>query len=302
LQADVVFGADNLPAARYSFATSWITAYALRGFGSTCHKLYFVQDFEPFFYSNGSEYDFAEETYKFGFTGICAGGWLEHKLNAEYGMKTHSVSFSYDRDLYVQTYRREPEKLRVFCYCRPPTIRRGLESSMLALSLVGNERPDVEFIFAGWDMGNYYFPYPHLNGGCLSLKELPDLYSQCDVALVFSFTNLSLLPLELMACGCVVVSNRAPNTEWLLNDENSILPKSASPRSIANAIIDILDDAPRRKALAQRAKIFAQSTNWLDEGEKFGRQEYPKKKCCENLRRSIRKSTGVVTEASAKQT
>ena len=269
LRADVVFGIESLPAARYSFATSWITAYALRGFGLTCHKLYFVQDFEPAFYAHGSEYAFAEETYKFGFTGVCAGDWLVRILKADYGMQCHSVSFSYDRDLYVQTRRREPEKLRVFCYVRPPTIRRGLESALLALSLVGDERPDVEFIFAGWDMGSYHFPYSHLNGGCLSLKELPDLYSQCDVALVFSFTNLSLLPLELMACGCVVVSNRAPNTEWLLNDENSILPKSAAPRSIANAIIDILGDAPRRNALVQRAKTFAQSTDWLAEGEKF---------------------------------
>ncbi|MDO8262471.1 MAG: glycosyltransferase [Gallionella sp.] len=269
LQADVVFGVENLPAARYSFATSWITAYALKGFGATHHKLYFVQDFEPAFYAHGSEYDFAEATYKFGFTGVCSGDWLSRTLESDYGMKCHSISFSYDRALYQQTLRREPQKHRVFCYCRPPTIRRGWESAMLALSLVGQELPDVEFIFAGWDMGNYHFPYPHLNAGVCSLKELPDLYSQCDAALVFSFTNLSLLPLELMACGCVVVSNRAPNTEWLLNDNNSILPASSSPRAIAYAIVNILGDPKRRVELADRAKVFASSTSWEVEGERL---------------------------------
>jgi O-antigen biosynthesis protein len=269
LQAEVVFGAKNLGSACYSFATSWITAYALKGFSATAHKLYFVQDFEPAFYSQGSEFDFAEETYKFGFTGVCAGNWLANKLTADYGMKCHTIGFSYDRDLYQQTHRREPHKQRVFCYCRPPTVRRGWESAMLALSLVGQKMPDVEFIFAGWDMGNYHFPYEHLNAGVCKLTELPDLFSQCDAALVFSFTNLSLLPLELMSCGCVVVSNRAPNTEWLLNDGNSVLPKSSAPRAIADAIIDVLTDTKKRTDLAARAKKFASSTNWETEGKRL---------------------------------
>jgi O-antigen biosynthesis protein len=269
LQAEVVFGAENLGSSCYSFATSWITAYALKGFSATAHKLYFVQDFEPAFYSHGSEFDFAEETYKFGFTGVCAGNWLATKLQADYGMRCHTIGFSYDRDLYQQTHRREPHKQRVFCYCRPPTVRRGWESAMLALSLVGQRMPNVEFIFAGWDMGNYHFPYEHLNAGVCKLTELPDLFSQCDAALVFSFTNLSLLPLELMSCGCVVVSNRAPNTEWLLNDANSVLPKSSAPRAIADAIIDVLTDTKKRTDLAARAKKFASSTNWETEGKRL---------------------------------
>lgn len=266
LEAEVVFGAENLKSAYFSFATSWITAYALRGFGATAHKLYFVQDFEPAFYAHGSEYDFAEQTYKLGFTGVCAGNWLSEKLSRDYGMPCYSLGFSYDRELYKPTPRRESQVKRVFCYCRPPTIRRGLETAMLALDLVGREMPDVKFIFAGWDMGNYRFPHEHLNAGVLSLKELPDLYSQCDVGLVISFTNLSLLPLELMACGCVVVSNDGPNNEWLLNGSNCVMTES-SPAEIAAGIVDILKSDEKRLALAQQAKVFAASTNWELEGE-----------------------------------
>jgi O-antigen biosynthesis protein len=271
LDAKVVIGVENLPPANCSFATSWITAYTLRGFSKTKHKFYFVQDFEPAFYAHGSEYNFAEETYKFGFIGICSGTWLSEKLSKNYGMQCHSIGFSYDYDLYQQTHRREPEKLRVFCYIRPPTIRRGLESSLLALSLVGERMPEVEFIFAGWDMGSYYFPYEHLNAGLCTLAELPDLYSQCDAALVFSYTNLSLLPLELMACGSIVVSNKAPNTTWLLNNDNSVIPESASPRAIADAIIDILENPEKRKKLAAKAKTFAKSTSWESEGERLSK-------------------------------
>lgn len=268
LNAEVVFKVDDLPAAYFSFATGWNTAYALLGFGLTRHKLYFVQDFEPAFYATGSEYDFAEQTYKMGFIGICAGDWLSQKLSKDYGMTCYSLGFSFDRELYHQTPRRDPAVQRVFCYCRPPTIRRGLETAMLALDLVGQKMPSVKFIFAGWDMGDYRFPHEHLNAGVLSLKELPDLYSQCDVGLVISFTNLSLLPLELMSCGCVVVSNRGANTEWLLNDNNSVLTESA-PASIAEGIVDILTHQTRKSNLVEKAKEFCSSTSWENEGIKL---------------------------------
>jgi O-antigen biosynthesis protein len=183
-------------------------------------------------------------------------------------MQCHTLSFSYDRDLYKKHTRREPEIRRVFCYCRPPTIRRGLETALLSLDLVGKKLPDVKFIFAGWDMGDYEFSHEHLNAGILSVEDLPDLYSQCDVALVISFSNLSLLPLELMACGCAVVSNKGSNIEWLLNDSNSAL-SNPDPQSIANTIIDLLDDSEGRNKLTEHAISFASSTNWNTEGAKL---------------------------------
>lgn len=266
ISADVFFGIENLPAAFYTFATGWTTAYYLNGFGKTAIKLYFIQDFEPLFFTTGSEYDFAERTYKLGFVGVCAGNWLAEIVSKNYSMKSHSIGFSYDRKIYVRSPRREPNVRRVFCYFRPPTVRRGLETALLALNLVGRELPHVKFIFAGWDMSSYHFPHETLNAGLLAINELPDLYSQCDVALVLSFTNLSLLPLELMACGCPVVSNRGKNTEWLLNDDNSILTDS-DPYEIAKQLIRVITDDELRLTLSQRAMEFARSTSWERENE-----------------------------------
>ena len=266
LAADVYFGVDSLPSAYYSFATGWTTAYFLNGFNKTAIKLYFVQDFEPSFYANGSEYDFAEQTYKLGFTAVCAGQWLADLMAKDYKSKAHAIGFSYDRSIYIQTPRREPHIRRVFCYCRPPTVRRGLETALLALNIVGQAMPNVNFIFAGWDMSAYYFPHDTLNAGLLAINELPDLYSQCDVALVLSFTNLSLLPLELMACGCPVVSNRGANTEWMLNDDNSILTGS-NPSEIADSIMRVLCDDEFRLSLSKRAMEFAKATSWEHESD-----------------------------------
>lgn len=268
LQAEVYFGIDTLPCAEFSFATGWNTAYFLRYFNKTKHKLYFVQDFEPFFYANGSEYSFAEETYKFGFTGICAGNWLATKLSLDYGMPTHALSFSYDRELYYPREVEYTEKKRIFCYVRPSTVRRGLETALIALDIVGKKKPNVEFIFAGCEMDNIKFNHNVTNAGLLSLKELPEIYSKCDIALVLSFTNLSLLPLEIMACGCAVVSNEGPNVQWLLNSDNAQL-SSSNPIVIADVIIDLLSDTNKLASLRQKGLNYAKNTSWEAQGDKL---------------------------------
>lgn len=248
IAAEIYVGLARLPPAHVSFATSWQTVYPLRKFNETRHKCYFVQDFEPWFYSRGSDYALAEETYKFGFVGITAGGWLANKLEAEYGMTTYSVGFSYDAELYRPRPRRAPNIRRIFFYARPPTTRRGFELGLLALHKVTAKLPDVAVCFAGWDISGYSIPFNHLDAGMLTLKDLPDLYSQCDVALILSFSNLSLLPLEIMACGVPIICNKGANNEWLLNHNNARLV-DPTPEDIANAICDLLENSDKREVL-----------------------------------------------------
>lgn len=267
INAEVSIGESSLKPAAITVATSWITAYPVRNFQATRHRCYFVQDYEPYFYAHGSDYCFAEATYRMGFYGITAGGWLAGKLAAEHGMQTVSMGFSYDHGLYRPLPRRDPEIRRVFFYARPVTSRRGFELGLLALNLVAQKMPEISFILAGWDASSYHIPFHHLNAGNVAVKDLPDLYSQCDAALVLSLTNLSLLPLELMACGCPVVSNRGANAEWLLNDGNAVLA-DATPEALSEALLALLQDGNRRKQLVEASLQFAASTSWDKEAAK----------------------------------
>lgn len=269
LRGEVYLGIDSAPPAHITIATSWTTAYYVRAFQSTVHRCYFVQDFEPYFYPVGAEYAWAEETYRFGFFGITAGTWLKDKLAAEYGMRTEAFGFSFDKDLYAPRKRREPEIRRVFFYARPPTERRAFQMGMLVLDEVTRRIPDVKVIFAGWDVSEYHIPFEHQNCGVVDPRELPDLYSQCDVALVLSFTNLSLLPLELMACGTPVVSNRAPCTEWLLNDHNALLA-APTVEALADALCTVLTDPEEASRLRQGGFATAAATDWRIEAHKVG--------------------------------
>jgi len=267
LEGKVYLGIESVPPAHITIATSWHTAYYVRRFQSTVHRCYFVQDYEPYFYAAGAEYAWAEETYRFGFVGITAGTWLRDKLAAEFGMRSDAFGFSFDRHLYAPRKRKVSKSRHIFFYARPPTQRRAFEMGLLALNEVVRRLPDVKVVFAGWDISSYHIPFPHHNAGTLSLSELPDLYGQCDVALVLSFTNLSLLPLELMACGTPVVSNRAPCTEWLLNDGNTRLAEP-TVEALADALCFVLENPVEAERLRQAGFATAAATDWRTEARK----------------------------------
>lgn len=269
LKARAFIGTENAPPAHISIATAWHTAYDVRNFQPTRHKCYFVQDFEPWFFASGASSAFAEETYRFGFTGITAGTWLSKLLQDDYGMQTHPVGFSYDRDLYKPMARRDPETKRVFFYARPNTPRRAFELGVLVLNEVARRNPGTVIAFAGSDLSNYNIPFEHVNFGIADLADLPDLYAQCDVGLVLSFSNVSLLPLELMACGVPVVSNKAPCTEWLLNDENAMLAPPTID-ALADAVCEILGNPRKAQSLRQAGFECAQATDWATEGRRMG--------------------------------
>lgn len=262
IAASVYFEGDTLPVARAATATSWLTAYYLRHYEAPgTKKYYFIQDYEPLFYSAGFDATAAEQTYEFGYGIICAGHWIEREIQARHDVKTLGhFGFSYDHDIY-RPYPRRDAIRRVFFYVRPPTPRRGFELGVMALDLVGRRVPDIEFVFAGWDMGGYRFDHRHLNAGILNVSELPDLYSHCDVALILSFSNMSLLPYEVMACGCAVVSNDDACATWGLNEDVATFSR-CTPEAIADAIVGLLKNETARKAQIDRALRFVEATSW----------------------------------------
>lgn len=269
LQGQVYIGMESAPPASITMATGWSTAYCVRDFNSTLHKAYFVQDFEPYFYAVGSDYAWAEETYRFGFTGITAGTWLKEKLAIEYGMKTTEFLFSYDRKVYFKREEEKSKSRRVFFYARPSTQRRAFEMGILVLFELKQRMPDVEIILAGGNTDKFTIPFEHKSMGVLDVDELARLYGQCDAALVLSFTNLSLLPLELMACGTPVVSSRAACTEWLLNDENSYLC-APTVQDLANGLYSVLNDPLMSARLQEQGLAMADATDWQVEAKKIG--------------------------------
>jgi len=264
LNADIALGLDGFVPAHVTFATGWQTAYCVAKHRASRHKFYFVQDFEPSFYPISSTYMLAENTYRLGLSGITAGTWLKHHLEQNYGMRAEAVSFACETDLYRPMPRRSSPDRHILFYSRHATSRRLFELGLIALERVCSANPDVAVIFAGGDVSRFNIPFKHLNCGELKLAELPDLYSQCELSLILSGTNLSLLPLEVAACGCPIVINDQPSTRWLLPDDAAFYAPS-DPDGLAKAISAALDDAPERAKRAERAAEIARGTSWAEE-------------------------------------
>lgn len=222
------------------FATSWETAYASYTLDSMATRFYFVQDFEPYFYPHGGLYTLAENTYRLGFYGITAGGWLKDKLAAEYGMQTTSCGFGADSALY--RYENASRRRGVFCYVRPYTERRGFEIAVLALDIFHKQHPDYAITLVGWDVSSYDIPFPYKNPGVLEINQLSELYNACSAGLVLSFTNMSLLPLELLRCGTIPVVNDAPNNK-MVSDNPFIEYADAAPQALAEQLSIAVDKA-----------------------------------------------------------
>jgi hypothetical protein len=247
------------------FATSWETAYRSYRDTSRARRFYFVQDFEPLFYPMGAEAVLAENTYRFGFTGITAGHWLSEKLSRDYGMTASAFDFGSDGSHYslVNT----ESRTSVFFYARPETPRRGFELGVMALDLFARDRPDNAIITAGQDLRKLSIPFRYENLGNVQVTRLNEVYNRSAAALVMSLSNLSLLPLELLSSGVIPVVNDGENNR-LVSDNPFIEYTPPIPRALADRLISIVD----RVDLAEHAAAASASVgpaDWAASGRQF---------------------------------
>ena len=134
LKAEVYVGIKRkIPQSYFAFATSWVTAYYVNRFNGCIKKCYFIQDYEPSFYSVGTNFTLAENTYNFKFTAFTAGTWLSNKLSNEFNMETYPLGFSFDKSIYrpMPLNKKNDGIKRIFFYARPPTGRRAFELGLL---------------------------------------------------------------------------------------------------------------------------------------------------------------------------
>lgn len=243
-------------------ATGWETAYPVFNLDTNAHKFYFVQDFEPLFYGVGSKTVLAENTYKMGFYGITAGKWLTHRLTAEYGMNCDYFDFGADLDIYRPKDITKINKQKKICfYARPVTERRAFELGVITLDLFHKKHPEYTIEFIGWDVSDYKLPFPFVNRGILSHEDLATLYHEAEACLVLSLTNVSLLPLELLAAGCIPVVNEGDNNRMVLGENDSIKYAPASPIQLAEALIDVVTSKDITK-VSQRASESVKAVSW----------------------------------------
>jgi hypothetical protein len=254
--AELHYNARAMAACDAIFATSWLTAYPVANFADAGRKFYYVQDYEPYFEPAGSYSSLAANTYRFAFHGLTLGEWLAEKLSDEHGMTCEAFGFGVDGAQYA--LRNSQPRQKVLFYAKPTSPRRGFELGVLALELFHDLHPEYEIELMGADIDRYELSFPCSRRGVLSVEALCELYNECAAGLVISFTNMSLLPLEMLACGCIPVSNDAPHTRRVEYAEQ-LRYAEPTPAALAHALYMAArsgEDAAVIEHAAEYAKLF----------------------------------------------
>ncbi len=245
------------------FATGWESAWAVLGVSAKGLRCYLVQDFEPSFYAAGSEYLLAEATYRFGFKGITAGAWVAQMLAERYEMEAIPFDFGCDLDRYSLNID-APDRKAICYYCRPSTPRRAHGVALEALRLFSASNPGTPIHFYGELVKDPGFPVTQ--HGVMSPTQLNELYNSCIAGLVLSATNVSLVPHEMLASGCIPVVNDAEHNRLVLANE-MVAYSGATPYELAATLKRLVDEpAAEHRAAAAAASASVSSRTWASVG------------------------------------
>lgn len=232
LRAEVRDAAEGISGVDACVASSWDSAHILAGRGTDpMRRLYFIQDYEPYFYARGSMYALAEDSYRFGFRCIALGEMVARLLRHEIGIEPDVTEFGCDTSVYRLLGDRS--RKAVVLYARPEIPRRGYWLARLALQRFHELHPDVEIHIYGERVSGLSFPATQ--HGRLSPAELNELYNSSVAGLAMSFTNISLVAEEMLAAGTIPVVNDSAHSRADLINEH-VAWATPTPQGIAAAL------------------------------------------------------------------
>ncbi|WP_158866159.1 rhamnosyltransferase WsaF family glycosyltransferase [Leifsonia sp. AG29] len=199
-------------------ATSWESAHVIVTYGrAPMRRLYFMQDYEPYFYGHGAEHEFAAMTYRLPFRRIALGEMLDAMIAEHTGLRSDVVPFGCDSQVYRPPQPEVPRSGVVF-YCRPDFPRRGYELACVALRQFHRAHPEQEIhVYGARPRG---LDIPVTFHGRLTTAQLNDLYGRTIAGLAMSFTNITLVAEEMLAAGNIPVVNDMALAHLVLPNEH----------------------------------------------------------------------------------
>ncbi|MDQ8046952.1 MAG: glycosyltransferase family 4 protein, partial [Solirubrobacteraceae bacterium] len=264
LQAPVFKGFDRWFGADVVVATGWQTVYPTMLLPDCAARAYLVQDNEPDFFAASAEREFAEATYGFGLHGIAASPWLAKQVT-DRGGHCGVFDLAADHDVY---YPRaiDRDASTIAFYARLETPRRGVALGQLALEEVARRRPETRIVNFGTRKPEG-LTVPTESAGILTADELARLYSQATIGLCLSLTNYSLIPGEMLACGLPCVDVDHPSAVGVFGEDGPVAFAALDATSVADRIIDLLDDPGERERRSVAGLRFVGERTWAHAGD-----------------------------------
>lgn len=246
-------------------ATDWESVWPVLSAALFKRRFYFVQDHEPSFFAAGSNSLAAEMTYHEDLDCICAGPWLEKLMRERYGRWATHFWLAADQHVYYPAIAKLKQAVpHIAFYARTSTSRRAVELGILALNYLAELGLKFHVDVYGGDHNADWLKqvsFDYTDHGVLSARALGYLYRSCDIGMVFSATNYSLVPQEMMACDLAVLELDGDNTRTVF-PEGSIVLAPPHPRLIAERLQQLITDEALRLEVGKRGGEWARQFDW----------------------------------------
>ena len=255
-------------------ASSWDTvsfAKKLPGY-----KMYFVQDYEPYFYQFGEIFLLAKKTYEQGLHMVSLGAWNKKMIERE----CHPVSaidvidFPYEAAEYPFRERdfsvyQSKKTLRLAVYLkyygkRLPCIIPDLLCKLKKLLAEKGIALSVDY----FGEAESFHALGGRNLGMLGKEELKNLYYSADFGMVASLSNISLVPYEMLSAGLPVIEF-ADGTFSEFFPEGSATLIGLSAEELCEKLIALLRQPERLKLQLSFARAYMDGLGWEKSAAQF---------------------------------
>lgn len=227
-------------------ATFWTTAYVaaelvhrspgLRGF-------YYVQDFEPNFYSDSDSEmrELAEKSYSLPLKKAAKTHFLKETVKKETGAELTVISPGIDRTVFYPSEVLRQHRPTFAALYRPSTPRRGAAALERFLEVLLEQVPEAQVRLFG-ESGELPLGIRRRVQGFEQLPrgEIAEIYRRSDFVVdLSSFHGFGRMGIEGMACGCVpILTDSGGVREYSRDGENCLMVKPETPEeSVSRAIV-----------------------------------------------------------------
>ncbi len=255
-------------------ASSWDTvAYAKKLPG---YRMYFVQDYEPYFYNFGELFLLAKKTYEQGLHTVSLGAWNKKMIERECQpiAPVDVIEFPYEAKEYTflqkdfQSYKNKKEftlavYLKFYGKRLPCIIPYMLSETAKLLKQKGIQ---LNVCYFG-EAGSFKAPGGK-NLGMLSKEELRKLYYQADFGMVASMSNISLVPYEMLAAGLPVIEF-ADGTFKEFFPEGSATLVGISAKELAEQLLLMIREPNQLENQIKTAHQYMRGLSWEKSAAQF---------------------------------
>lgn len=251
-----------------SIATFWKSAYFVAERNGEANY-YFIQDYEPAFYPAGSIYGLAENSYRLGLKPIVNTPGLLEFISRAHNI-SDGVSFipTVAGDVFYPGNLSEIDgPIQIVFYGRPSCPRNGFELGIEALAEVKRKfGARVRIVSAGedWQPRQYGLENIVENRGRLSsISEVAALYRESHIGVCFMFSkHPSYQPFEMIASGCVVVTNENEATSWFFRHGENCIVTPPTVSEVSSALARLIEDESLRKRIQSTAVGTLSKQSW----------------------------------------